>query len=208
MGHLQYLAVGTHPSESPYARLGEAVSGRGVVQIWAVDIMPSTSNHQSSFPMDGSSKRKRASAAQMSDSEQSGGIRSNPDLNSSAVLHNSKSCGGPPEALDAAYEVNLPSVRAKTKERLKDKARSKAPLSQSRAHMLPDQSEKESIARITSRVDFRLPGMVLGLAHDGLLTWDAKWRPVEVPLGPNYDEREIWRLGYLAMALGNGSVEV
>ena len=58
-----------------------------------------------------------------------------------------------------------------------------------------------------------LPKFVFGIAHEGEVTWDAKWRPVaEVDdntcLADVVDERESLRLGYLAAILGDGSVQV
>ncbi|KAI5020349.1 hypothetical protein ZWY2020_045237 [Hordeum vulgare] len=48
-----------------------------------------------------------------------------------------------------------------------------------------------------------LPRVVLCLAHNGKVAWDIKWKP---PL-PNQSERKS-RLGFLAVLLGNGSLEV
>jgi hypothetical protein len=58
-----------------------------------------------------------------------------------------------------------------------------------------------------------LPKMVLGIAHEGEVTWDAKWRPVTDAGGGSesaegLDEREFMRLGFLAVILGDGSVQV
>ncbi|XP_056683473.1 uncharacterized protein [Spinacia oleracea] len=51
--------------------------------------------------------------------------------------------------------------------------------------------------------DVVLPRVVLCLGHDGKVAWDVKWRP------PNADESvNKHRMGYLAVVLGNGSVEV
>jgi hypothetical protein len=49
----------------------------------------------------------------------------------------------------------------------------------------------------------RLPRVVLCLAHNGKVAWDIKWKP---PL-PNQSEQKS-RLGFLAILLGNGSLEV
>lgn len=52
-----------------------------------------------------------------------------------------------------------------------------------------------------------LPKMVLAIAHEGEVAWDAKWRPV-ADAGEGVDEREFMRLGFLAVVLGDGSVQV
>ncbi|GAB4856429.1 hypothetical protein Ancab_014347 [Ancistrocladus abbreviatus] len=51
--------------------------------------------------------------------------------------------------------------------------------------------------------DVILPRVVLCLGHDGRVAWDVKWRPS----GP-CDSDCKHRMGYLAVALGNGSIEV
>jgi general transcription factor 3C polypeptide 2 len=53
------------------------------------------------------------------------------------------------------------------------------------------------------RKDIHLPRVVLCLAHNGKVAWDIKWKP---PL-PNQSEQKS-RLGFLAILLGNGSLEV
>lgn len=52
-------------------------------------------------------------------------------------------------------------------------------------------------------IDVALPRMMLCLAHNGKVAWDVKWRPVDAchPESMNI-------MGYLAVLLGNGSLEV
>lgn len=51
-------------------------------------------------------------------------------------------------------------------------------------------------------VDVALPRLVMGLAHNGKVAWDVKWRPS--------DSRVIYKhvMGHLAVLLGNGALEV
>uniref|UniRef100_A0A5B7BSE2 Putative DNA binding protein isoform 1 n=1 Tax=Davidia involucrata TaxID=16924 RepID=A0A5B7BSE2_DAVIN len=51
--------------------------------------------------------------------------------------------------------------------------------------------------------DVALPRVVLCLAHNGKVAWDVKWRPSNV-----YDAESKHRMGYLAVLLGNGALEV
>ncbi|KAJ7976092.1 General transcription factor 3C polypeptide 2 [Quillaja saponaria] len=51
--------------------------------------------------------------------------------------------------------------------------------------------------------DITLPRVVSCLAHDGKVAWDVKWRPYN-----EYDSLCKHRMGYLAVLLGNGSLEV
>ncbi|XP_023644407.1 uncharacterized protein LOC17897890 isoform X2 [Capsella rubella] len=51
--------------------------------------------------------------------------------------------------------------------------------------------------------DIALPRVVLCLAHNGKVAWDMKWRPSH-----GDDSLNKHRMGYLAVLLGNGSLEV
>ncbi|PON78969.1 Guanine nucleotide-binding protein, beta subunit [Parasponia andersonii] len=51
--------------------------------------------------------------------------------------------------------------------------------------------------------DVTLPRVVLCLAHNGRVAWDMKWRPCNP-----YDSKCKHRMGFLAVLLGNGSLEV
>ncbi|XP_059462909.1 uncharacterized protein LOC132191818 isoform X2 [Corylus avellana] len=51
--------------------------------------------------------------------------------------------------------------------------------------------------------DVALPRVVLCLAHNGKVAWDVKWRPSNA-----CDSKCKHRMGYLAVLLGNGSLEV
>ncbi|OEL33610.1 hypothetical protein BAE44_0005377 [Dichanthelium oligosanthes] len=51
--------------------------------------------------------------------------------------------------------------------------------------------------------EIALPRVVLCLAHNGKVTWDIKWKP---PLLSQPEQKS--RLGFLAVLLGNGSLEV
>ncbi|CAH8385525.1 unnamed protein product [Eruca vesicaria subsp. sativa] len=51
--------------------------------------------------------------------------------------------------------------------------------------------------------DIALPRVVLCLAHNGKVAWDMKWRPPSAD-----DSLNNYRMGYLAVLLGNGSLEV
>ncbi|CAI9778932.1 unnamed protein product [Fraxinus pennsylvanica] len=51
--------------------------------------------------------------------------------------------------------------------------------------------------------DVALPRMMLCLAHNGKVAWDVKWRPNSA-----HDSESMHRMGYLAVLLGNGALEV
>ncbi|KAL2323078.1 hypothetical protein Fmac_027457 [Flemingia macrophylla] len=51
--------------------------------------------------------------------------------------------------------------------------------------------------------DINLPRVVSCLAHNGKVAWDVKWRPTNIS-----DSVGKYRMGHLAVLLGNGSLEV
>nr|GEZ49719.1 hypothetical protein [Tanacetum cinerariifolium] len=50
--------------------------------------------------------------------------------------------------------------------------------------------------------DVALPRLVMGLAHNGKVAWDVKWKPID---SHNISKH---RMGYLAVLLGSGALEV
>ncbi|XP_057424583.1 uncharacterized protein LOC130718123 isoform X2 [Lotus japonicus] len=70
-------------------------------------------------------------------------------------------------------------------------------------YQLCSSSELEPPAATCSVPDITLPRVVSCLAHNGKVAWDVKWRPLNIsePLCK-------YRMGYLAVLLGNGSLEV
>ncbi|GFP97062.1 hypothetical protein PHJA_001850300 [Phtheirospermum japonicum] len=52
-------------------------------------------------------------------------------------------------------------------------------------------------------IDVELPRLVLCLAHNGKVAWDVKWRPVNAR-----HPESMHVMGYLAVLLGNGALEV
>lgn len=52
-------------------------------------------------------------------------------------------------------------------------------------------------------VDVALPRMMMCLAHNGKVAWDVKWQPVDA-----YHLESNCIMGYLAVLLGNGALEV
>lgn len=58
-------------------------------------------------------------------------------------------------------------------------------------------------ARSSNPKDAVLPRAVLCLAHNGKVAWDVKWQPSD-----SYGANPKHRMGYLAVLLGNGALEV
>lgn len=69
--------------------------------------------------------------------------------------------------------------------------------------VLGDFLSKPSLVSCPIPKDIALPRVVLCLAHNGKVAWDVKWKPYNA-----VDCKCKQRLGYLAVLLGNGSLEV
>ncbi|KAL8132039.1 hypothetical protein AgCh_007796 [Apium graveolens] len=62
---------------------------------------------------------------------------------------------------------------------------------------------KMNPSRCSSCRDVEIPRPVLCLAHNGKVAWDVKWQPSD-----SFDADSKHRMGYLAVLLGNGALEV
>lgn len=60
-----------------------------------------------------------------------------------------------------------------------------------------------SLASCSTPKNIVLPRVILCLAHNGKVAWDVKWQPNNVK-----GSKCLQRMGYLAVLLGNGSLEV
>lgn len=69
----------------------------------------------------------------------------------------------------------------------------------------PEDSSRLHFVEMASAIsnDVALPRMMLCLAHNGKVAWDVKWRPFSAR-----DSESMHRMGYLAVLLGNGALEV
>ncbi|KAJ1687721.1 hypothetical protein LUZ63_019111 [Rhynchospora breviuscula] len=61
-------------------------------------------------------------------------------------------------------------------------------------------SESQLVSSVCHSKETLLPKLVFCLAHYGKVAWDIKWKP--------FEPRSNARMGYLALLLGNGSLEV
>lgn len=64
-------------------------------------------------------------------------------------------------------------------------------------------SKDISLASLSTMKDISLPRVIYCLAHNGRVAWDVKWQPYN-----ENDPKCKQRMGYLAVLLGNGSLEV
>ncbi|KAG0585438.1 hypothetical protein KC19_2G011500 [Ceratodon purpureus] len=238
----EFLVVGAHPKQSPHHRLGEPLRGKGLLQIWAINLMPEKSSSvkanngdlgrgmhkgQGRGPNRVRGQESRAASDDFSDDES--------NMSSSPVDTYTRGTGfnltrggrekargrgrgrgrgkthlmSEAEASDDENDVTTPGSPPETSNAW-IKGRARASRTGGSREVEPSPSARKMPLSKSSVV---LPKMVLGIAHEGEVTWDAKWRPVAVAGGASectegLDERECMRLGFLAVVLGDGSVQV
>ncbi|KAF2588680.1 hypothetical protein F2Q70_00040235 [Brassica cretica] len=101
----------------------------------------------------------------------------------------------------------LPSESANIKLPVRRKRQKQQPSKETGTPMLSEDSE--DVGNVPGKPssdiseDIALPRVVLCLAHNGKVAWDMKWRPSSAD-----DSLNKHRMGYLAVLLGNGSLEV
>jgi hypothetical protein len=252
----QFLVVGAHPRQSSHHRLGEPLRGKGLLQIWAINLMPGRSSLVKgnggdgalSFTPSGDDLRRgrpkgRGRGGKWGRGQESRAVSdgfSDEESNMSA---------SPVDTYTTLTGFNLTKGgRERARGRGRGRGRGKTPLksSEPEAEASDDDNDinepgsspetlnawlkgrpKVNLAGISREVEASpsarklppskssgvLPKMVLGIAHEGEVTWDAKWRPVTDAGGGSesaegLDEREFMRLGFLAVILGDGSVQV
>ncbi|CAM6093166.1 unnamed protein product [Calypogeia fissa] len=227
---LEFLAVSAHPSSAPYNRLGKPLKGQGHLQIWAFDF--STIDHLTGNRHDGGGSRGGSSSKTAGKRTRSGSRDKNggtgngrnmdiripgPDVAAEFhgdllllddartghdLLSNTNSDNGGDSYVvqrngTPAFQAYLASSSwGRRPRKLKESARARGSGPGLIETGFPRWYRKEGPAN-----------MVLSLVHDGLVTWDAKWRPVGETTSSG-TEREMFRLGFLALLLGDGSIQV
>lgn len=267
----QFLVVGAHPVQEPQHRLGEALHGKGLLQIWALDpCVTRGSMHEESNepPFDvraeeigrrcGDDGMREVNLVNVQDitSESSDELEAvslfreqvlNSSLEENDLLSSvstetvgrervgtegrgrrgrgrGRGRGGgkgrekadhrkiqDDHALQGSGKVDsvrmssIPEVSTpeRTKLRLKNRARAKG------VGLHCGLASSPQRFSVPASSDDDTPKMVLGLVHEGEVTWDAKWRPVTIhAIVEDMEDRELLRLGFLAVLLGDGSIQV
>ncbi|KAH7315614.1 hypothetical protein KP509_21G057500 [Ceratopteris richardii] len=178
---VEFLAVGAHPHDSPTHRLGEVVLGKGLIQIWAFDL-PQLTHAQTKWHYNLSNAQSRGNRKGRNPPKGPTQLRrlTPEDEESSMLLTGAESAAHekPPLQLEGGKPDEQVDIEC----------------------------EKAEIAEsvLASHVEISdLPKMVLGLAHDGGVVWDAKWQPISTT-----SIRRAGHLGNLAAVYGDGSIEV
>ena len=248
--------VGAHARQSPHHRLGEPLRGKGLLQIWAINLVPGKSSLVKEYNGDGTlsftpssddSRRGRPKGrgrgGKLGRGQES---RAGSDAFSD---EDSSMSASPADTYTTLTGFNLTKGgREKVRGRGRRRGRGKTSLYTSELDAEASDNENDVTRSgsppetlnvyIKGRTKFNhagasceveaspssrklplsksagvLPKMVLGIAHEGEVTWDAKWRPVTDAGGTSeategLDERECMRLGFLAAIMGDGSVQV
>lgn len=227
---LQFIAVAAHPPESSYHRMGAPLTGRGIIQIWCVVnnkmVEHDLSDHQKRQKR-GWKKPETAKEESNAPQKPRGRPRKNPIVESINVtdsiseevqnVDNSLSLLSIDVATPDTCE-HMPEKGSGDKSSTSELKKSEVNISEEvqapenhRPILLQDEIGKFSSvnfqeplssdpARHSVSKDVPLPRMVVCLAHNGKVAWDLKWRPSNV--------NDKHRMGYLAVLLGNGALEV
>lgn len=193
---VQYLAIAAHPPESSYHKMGAIFSGRGLVQIWCILNFQMEESLLMLMPPKWGRSQANESGSQMCPID---GNSSNPkemDTLSSAVSE-------PTGFRDGAHAVGKDFADGNVVAEAdfhKIKGDQNMAHKKKRSQVQSERFCKESCFLTEPAA---LPRLVLGLAHNGRVTWDAKWKPYSAE-----ESQDKCRMGYLAVLLGNGSLEV
>lgn len=226
----EFLAVGAHPASAPYNRLGKLLKGEGLLQIWGFDFS-AVGQLAADSQGDGSTAKTRSSSS-------TAAVKRPPASSREKISGNGRSRGMRTSGPDVAAELHgdvllledtrtghgvLSKIHSDNVRDAYVVPRNSSPPTQSQPASSPREKRprklKES-ARAkgsdTGVLETRFPRwyreegpakMVLGVVHDGLVSWDAKWRPVGESTNLGL-KRELLRLGFIALLLGDGSIQV
>ncbi|KAG9451789.1 hypothetical protein H6P81_004693 [Aristolochia fimbriata] len=181
----EYLAVAAHPPDSSYHKMGEPLTGRGLIQIWCVLIVDKEEVSLSENPRNGRKRPMRSGNLDV--------LQHKHTLAEDLSRLSAVNCLKEDTILDLKENNHAATQSNTAKEHSHD------------PKQLNGSPVQDEITAIDYSVpaDVSLPRLVLGLAHNGRVTWDAKWRPQNVE-----DSKDKNRMGYLAVLLGNGALEV
>ncbi|GMJ01191.1 hypothetical protein like AT1G19485 [Hibiscus trionum] len=201
----EFIAIAAHPPESYYHKLGAPLIGRGIIQIWCVlNVMVNEEaplsekkpkrRYQNTGAVDkSSSKRPRGGSRKKPiDEPQPDQVRRPKGRSRKKAIGESPNSDPNVQPFAVQYPeesfqpVSVDNVPGNTQETVPDKN-----------HHNKQKGLKEATG------DIALPRAVLCLAHNGRVAWDVKWQPYHIN-----DSKCNQRMGYLAVLLGTGSLEV
>ncbi|XP_058087416.1 uncharacterized protein LOC131234503 isoform X2 [Magnolia sinica] len=218
----EYLAVAAHPPDSSYHKMGAPLTGRGAIQIWCiinVDVKEELTP----------SKPKRRGRKRLVRTEPLDNLSSSEGLNVNTVTASGDTearlelearngnADGPITPLKRMKNTVMTRVCNNTGNPMlsimNEDELSGAFLQENSNHeqvmMAPNKNVPPKgplLACMTSSFlpnDVSLPRLMLCLCHNGKVAWDLKWRPSDAN-----DPEHKHHMGYLAVLLGNGSLEV
>ncbi|EYU35152.1 hypothetical protein MIMGU_mgv1a001852mg [Erythranthe guttata] len=210
----EFVAVAAHPPESSHHKIGAPLTGRGAIQIWCLLTLYVKEDAASK----GTKKPKPISQelATVNDPNKvlkpRGRPRKKPITDTVEKIDRPR---GRPRKNPINDTVKKMDTDPQFAESLAIEYPTESPndCSQKTEHANAlllagpkgggNKSKSQKGAQHSIPVDVELPRMMLCLAHNGKVAWDLKWRPVDVH-GPA--SRNI--MGYLAVLLGNGALEV
>ncbi|KAF3776474.1 hypothetical protein EJ110_NYTH48179 [Nymphaea thermarum] len=208
----QYLAVAAHPSDSPFHKIGSALSGPGFVQIW---FLLSLISKQDSFSSSHTARLKRRPDGRKSAREDTNdnvsisstiGKAGGDGLNGIQGNVGGLAVNTIADETESLSAQKLGLIHAKKKRKLKDQARTGSSCADALSpsvHLGDSKSplHGDSSPSIDALKELALPKIVLCLVHDGRVALDVKWQPCS-------KQGNRCRMGFLAVVLGDGSIQV
>ncbi|KAK8970178.1 hypothetical protein KSP40_PGU009666 [Platanthera guangdongensis] len=212
----QYLAIATHPNGSEYHKIGEQLSGRGFIQIWCFLHLDDKEELLNSVqhciekgnkevkdfyvPKKQRGRPRKTPVTKMP--KPRGRPRKHPisSYKGCAITHNTCYLNEQEEVLicndtlmhNEYSQIYTHDLMANGIQNHVEDCREIVVVTEKSVQ------EKSSISE-----GIALPKLILSLAHNGKVTWDMKWRPSDAT-----HSNSRHHLGYLAVVLGDGSLEV
>uniref|UniRef100_A0A2N9GY86 Uncharacterized protein n=1 Tax=Fagus sylvatica TaxID=28930 RepID=A0A2N9GY86_FAGSY len=204
----EFIAVAAHPPGSSYHKIGAPLTGRGVIQIWCIlNVSMNEEEVPASIEKSTLSKRPR------------GRPRKKPIEDNEAITTQSKRPRGRPrknpieESLDNlnCIDQHVQALAVQLPEDASEAHAVDGVPRDAHEHAVQEDGDKKSHSgslgissgSFSISKDVALPRVLLCLAHNGKVAWDVKWRPSSA-----CESKCKHRMGYLAVLLGSGSLEV
>ncbi|KAL7617978.1 hypothetical protein Lser_V15G01927 [Lactuca serriola] len=196
--NVEFVAVAAHPPESSYHKIGAPLTGRGLIQIWC--LLNAYTKEQDMIPLV-KVKPKRNEETNLETNQPKkprGRPRKNASDSETVPVPNTNSYPQPLAIEFPQHSKKLVDIDKNTPETAPQQPPKLLAIENHHHHHHTPESvpNSNSVSK-----DIALPRLVMGLAHNGKVAWDVKWRP---------DSHDIssYRMGYLAVLLGNGALEV
>ncbi|XP_062082661.1 uncharacterized protein LOC133788977 [Humulus lupulus] len=210
----EFIAIAAHPPGSSYHKIGAPLSGKGLVQIWS---LLNISEEEGEIPpleklKQGRKKSVITKTKPNAIKRPRGRPRKNPLIEHTTAGMDCEDQYIEPfftqVSENASNLLTIEGVPGYTQEAFPSENIDQQIQGNSIEDCRGSNASNDGLFEISSTSssipnDVALPRVVLCLAHNGRVVWDLKWRPSNTN-----DPTCKYRMGFLAVLLGNGSLEV